>query len=210
MARRKKAVEATNENIKNITESIEPVEEKEAEVTINKSIDEEVINENNNKKVKKATKKHNSKKKEQKSLNTNRPIYLYDFNGTLVGRFRGPTEAAKRLLGYNRDNVDIHDAHKLASLRSELSLYARNNIASRNGVVFVQGYVPCYEELSVDEIVNNRKSQNTRGNKVLQYDFNGNLMNIYENASDAAEKLSKSTAWVSILCNANFILRYDR
>ena len=149
-------------------------------------------------------------KKLSRKLNTNRPIYLYDFNGTLVGRFRGPTEAAKRLLGYSRNNSDIHDSHKIASLRSELSTYARSNCNSRSGVVFVQGYVPSYEELTPDDIVNNRKNQNTRGNKVLQYDFNGNLVNIFENANDAAEKLGKSTAWISILCNANFILRYDR
>ena len=149
-------------------------------------------------------------KKLSKKLNTNRPIYLYDFNGTLVGRFRGPTDAAKRLLGYGRNNSDIHDSHKIASLRSELSTYARSNCNSRSGVVFVQGYVPSYEELTPDDIVNNRKNQNTRGNKVLQYDFNGNLVNIFENANDAAEKLGKSTAWISILCNANFILRYDR
>ena len=149
-------------------------------------------------------------KRLSRKLNTNRPIYLYDFNGTLVGRFRGPTDAAKRLLGYGRNNSDIHDSHKIASLRSELSTYARSNCNSRSGVVFVQGYVPSYEELTPDDIVNNRKSQNTRGNKVLQYDFNGNLVNIFENANDAAEKLGKSTAWISILCNANFILRYDR
>ena len=149
-------------------------------------------------------------KKLSRKLNTNRPIYLYDFNGTLVGRFRGPTEAAKRLLGYSRNNSDIHDSHKIASLRSELSTYARSNCNSRSGVVFVQGYVPSYEELTPHDIVNNRKNQNTRGNKVLQYDFNGNLVNIFENANDAAEKLGKSTAWISILCNANFILRYDR
>ena len=149
-------------------------------------------------------------KKLSKKLNTNRPIYLYDFNGTLVGRFRGPKDAAKRLLGYGRNNSDIHDSHKIASLRSELSTYARSNCNSRSGVVFVQGYVPSYEELTPDDIVNNRKNQNTRGNKVLQYDFNGNLVNIFENANDAAEKLGKSTAWISILCNANFILRYDR
>ena len=149
-------------------------------------------------------------KKLSKKLNTNRPIYLYDFNGTLVGRFRGPTDAAKRLLGYGRNNSDIHDSHKIASLRSELSTYARSNCNSRSGVVFVQGYVRSYEELTPDDIVNNRKNQNTRGNKVLQYDFNGNLVNIFENANDAAEKLGKSTAWISILCNANFILRYDR
>ena len=149
-------------------------------------------------------------KRLSKKLNTNRPIYLYDFNGTLVGRFRGPTDAAKRLLGYGRNNSNIHDSHKIASLRSELSTYARSNCNSRSGVVFVQGYVPSYEELTPDDIVNNRKNQNTRGNKVLQYDFNGNLVNIFENANDAAEKLGKSTAWISILCNANFILRYDR
>ena len=149
-------------------------------------------------------------KRLSKKLNTNRPIYWYDFNGTLVGRFRGPTDAAKRLLGYGRNNSDIHDSHKIASLRSELSTYARSNCNSRSGVVFVQGYVPSYEELTPDDIVNNRKNQNTRGNKVLQYDFNGNLVNIFENANDAAEKLGKSTAWISILCNANFILRYDR
>ena len=149
-------------------------------------------------------------KRLSRKLNTNRPIYLYDFNGTLVGRFRGPTDAAKRLLGYGRNNSDIHDSHKIASLRSELSTYARSNCNSRSGVVFVQGYVPSYEELTPDAIVNNRKNQNTRGNKVLQYDFNGNLVNIFENANDAAEKLGKSTAWISILCNANFILRYDR
>lgn len=155
----------------------------------------------------KATK---STRKRSNNLNMNRPIYLYDFNGTLVGRFRGPTEAAKKLLGYNNNNLEMQDSHKLASLRSELSLHARNNVHSRSGVVFVQGYVPSYEELTPDEIVNNRKTQNTRGNKVMQYDFNGNLMHIFENANDAAEKLGKSTAWVSILCNANFILRYDR
>lgn len=149
-------------------------------------------------------------KRLSRKLNTNRPIYLYDFNGTLVGRFRGPTDAAKRLLGYGRNNSDVHDSHKIASLRSELSTYARSNCNSRSGVVFVQGYVPSYEELTPDDIVNNRKNQNTRGNKVLQYDFNGNLVNIFENANDAAEKLGKSTAWISILCNANFILRYDR
>ena len=149
-------------------------------------------------------------KRLSRKLNTNRPIYLYDFNGTLAGRFRGPTDAAKRLLGYGRNNSDIHDSHKIASLRSELSTYARSNCNSRSGVVFVQGYVPSYEELTPDDIVNNRKNQNTRGNKVLQYDFNGNLVNIFENANDAAEKLGKSTAWISILCNANFILRYDR
>ena len=149
-------------------------------------------------------------KRLSKKLTTNRPIYLYDFNGTLVGRFRGPTDAAKRLLGYGRNNSDIHDSHKIASLRSELSTYARSNCNSRSGVVFVQGYVPSYEQLTPDDIVNNRKNQNTRGNKVLQYDFNGNLVNIFENANDAAEKLGKSTAWISILCNANFILRYDR
>ena len=149
-------------------------------------------------------------KRLSRKLNTNRPIYLYDFNGTLVGRFRGPTDAAKKLLGYGRNNSDIHDSHKIASLRSELSTYARSNCNSRSGVVFVQGYVPSYEELTPDDIVNNRKNQNTRGNKVLQYDFNGNLVNIFENANDAAEKLGKSTAWISILCNANFILRYDR
>lgn len=143
-------------------------------------------------------------------LNANRPIYMYDFNGNLVGRFRGPTEAAKKLLGYNQNNIDIHDSRKISSLRTELSMYARSNTDSRSGVMFVQGYVPSYEELGVDEIVNNRKAVNVRGSKVLQYDFAGNLINVYENASDAAEKLGKSTAWVSILCNANSILRYDR
>lgn len=143
-------------------------------------------------------------------LNYNRPVYLYDFNGHLVGRFRGPTEAAKKLLGYNSSNTDIQDSRKLATLKAELGLYAKNNSSSHSGVVFVQGYVPSFEELTVDEIVNNRKNQVIRGSKVLQYDFNGNLINIFENATVAAEKLGKSTAWISILCNANFILRYDR
>lgn len=210
MARKKNTVK-TNEEVKS-TEVIkeEVANENEVENIENEVVDEVESTETSEGKAVKTSTKKRSKKRESKSLNMNRPIYLYDFNGSLVGRFRGPTEAAKKLLGYNKDNIDIHDAHKLASLRSELSLYARNNISSRSGVVFVQGYVPCYEELSVDEIVNNRKSQNTRGNKVLQYDFSGNLMNIYENANDAAEKLGKSTAWISILCNANFILRYDR
>lgn len=77
-------------------------------------------------------------KRLKRKMNTNRPVYLYDFNGNFVGRFRGPTDAAK------------------------------------------------------------------------QYDFDGNLIRVFKNASDAAENLGKSTAWVSILCNADFILRYDR
>ena len=189
MAKKKKVapVEATREV--EVVETIENMEDTEEKVVQHKG---------------KTTKRRSN------NLNMNRPIYLYDFNGTLVGRFRGPTEAAKKLLGYNNSTPEVQDSHKIASLRSELSLYARNNVNSRSGVVFVQGYVPSYEELTPDEIVNNRKVQNTRGNKVMQYDFNGNLMHIFENANDAAEKLGKSTAWVSILCNANFILRYDR
>ena len=185
-----------------VEDEIEDSETDEAEDEI-----EEIEVEQEGLEVPKVTK---PSKRLSRKLNTNRPIYLYDFNGTLVGRFRGPTDAAKRLLGYGRNNSDIHDSHKIASLRSELSTYARSNCNSRSGVVFVQGYVPSYEELTPDDIVNNRKNQNTRGNKVLQYDFNGNLVNIFENANDAAEKLGKSTAWISILCNANFILRYDR
>ena len=191
-----------NEIENEVEDEIEDSETDEAEDEI-----EEIEVEQEGLEVPKVTK---PSKRLSKKLTTNRPIYLYDFNGTLVGRFRGPTDAAKRLLGYGRNNSDIHDSHKIASLRSELSTYARSNCNSRSGVVFVQGYVPSYEELTPDDIVNNRKSQNTRGNKVLQYDFNGNLVNIFENANDAAEKLGKSTAWISILCNANFILRYDR
>ena len=191
-----------NEIENEVEDEIEDSETDEAEDEI-----EEIEVEQEGLEVPKVTK---PSKRLSRKLNTNRPIYLYDFNGTLVGRFRGPTDAAKRLLGYGRNNSDIHDSHKIASLRSELSTYARSNCNSRSGVVFVQGYVPSYEELTPDDIVNNRKSQNTRGNKVLQYDFNGNLVNIFENANDAAEKLGKSTAWISILCNANFILRYDR
>ena len=185
----------------------EEILENEIENEVEDEIEEIEVEQEEEFEVPKVTK---PSKRLSKKLNTNRPIYLYDFNGTLVGRFRGPTDAAKRLLGYGRNNSDIHDSHKIASLRSELSTYARSNCNSRSGVVFVQGYVPSYEELTPDDIVNNRKSQNTRGNKVLQYDFNGNLVNIFENANDAAEKLGKSTAWISILCNANFILRYDR
>ena len=197
-----KIEEIENEVETEIENEIEDMdEETEEDIEENEIEQEEVI------KVPKVSK---PSKKLSKKLNTNRPIYLYDFNGNLVGRFRGPTDAAKRLLGYSRNNSDIHDSHKIASLRSELSTYARSNCNSRSGVVFVQGYVPSYEELTPDDIVNNRKNQNTRGNKVLQYDFNGNLVNIFENANDAAEKLGKSTAWISILCNANFILRYDR
>ena len=191
-----------NEIENEVEDEIEDSETDEAEDEI-----EEIEVEQEGLEVPKVTK---PSKRLSKKLTTNRPIYLYDFNGTLVGRFRGPTDAAKRLLGYGRNNSDIHDSHKIASLRSELSTYARSNCNSRSGVVFVQGYVPSYEELTPDDIVNNRKNQNTRGNKVLQYDFNGNLVNIFENANDAAEKLGKSTAWISILCNANFILRYDR
>ena len=185
----------------------EEILENEIENEVEDEIEEIEVEQEEEFEVPKVTK---PSKRLSKKLNTNRPIYLYDFNGTLVGRFRGPTDAAKRLLGYGRNNSDIHDSHKIASLRSELSTYARSNCNSRSGVVFVQGYVPSYEELTPDDIVNNRKNQNTRGNKVLQYDFNGNLVNIFENANDAAEKLGKSTAWISILCNANFILRYDR
>lgn len=54
------------------------------------------------------------------------------------------------------------------------------------------------------------RKQTVRGNRVLQYDFDGNLIRVFKNAGDAAETLGKSTAWVSILCNADFILRYDR
>lgn len=197
-----KIEEIENEVETEIENEIEEMdEETEEDIEENEIEQEEVIE------VPKVSK---PSKRLSKKLNTNRPIYLYDFNGNLVGRFRGPTDAAKRLLGYSRNNSDIHDSHKIASLRSELSTYARSNCNSRSGVVFVQGYVPSYEELTPDDIVNNRKNQNTRGNKVLQYDFNGNLVNIFENANDAAEKLGKSTAWISILCNANFILRYDR
>lgn len=192
MAKKTKKDNIKEENTKKIIKSNEKVGEVEE---INEPIEEQntVV----------TTRKPNR-------LNMNRPIYMYDFNGSLVGKFRGPTDAAKKLLGYNQNNIDIHDSHKIASLRTELSMYARSNTDSRSGVTFVQGYVPSYEELSVDEIVNNRKSVNVRGSKVLQYDFAGNLINVYENATDCAEKLGKSTAWVSILCNANSILRYDR
>lgn len=192
MAKKSKKGNTKKENTnKQIVESVENIEET---TEVAESIEEQNLV---------ATRRPNR-------LNANRPIYMYDFNGSLVGRFRGPTDAAKKLLGYNQNNTDIHDTHKIASLRTELSMYARSNTDSRSGVTFVQGYVPSYEELTVDEIVNNRKSPNVRGSKVLQYDFAGNLVNVYENATDAAEKLGKSTAWISILCNANFILRYDR
>lgn len=147
----------------------------------------------------------------KRKMNANRPIYLYDFNGNLVGRFRGPTDAAKRLLGYEKEDAeDVYDSHKLSNLRYEISTYARSNANSHNGVTFVQGYVPSYKELSSTDIIGNRRTQTVRGNRVLQYDFNGNLIRVFKNAGDAAENLGKSTAWVSILCNADFILRYDR
>lgn len=150
-------------------------------------------------------------KRLKRKMNTNRPVYLYDFNGNLVGRFRGPTDAAKKLLGYDKEDMnDVYDSHKLSNLRYEISTYARSNANSRNGVAFVQGYVPSYKELSPTDINGNRRTQTVKGNRVLQYDFDGNLIRVYKNATDAAENLSKSTAWVSILCNADFILRYDR
>lgn len=150
-------------------------------------------------------------KRLKRKMNTNRPVYLYDFNGNFVGRFRGPTDAAKKLLGYDKENLkDIYDAHKLSNLRYEISTYARSNANSRNGVAFVQGYVPSYKELTPADIIDNRRTQTVRGNRVLQYDFDGNLIRVFKNATDAAETLDKSTAWVSILCNADFILRYDR
>lgn len=150
-------------------------------------------------------------KRLKRKMNTNRPVYLYDFNGNFVGRFRGPTDAAKKLLGYDKENLeDIYDAHKLSNLRYEISTYARSNANSRNGVTFVQGYVPSYKELTPADIIDNRRTQTVRGNRVLQYDFDGNLIRVFKNATDAAENLGKSTAWVSILCNADFILRYDR
>lgn len=150
-------------------------------------------------------------KRLKRKMNTNRPVYLYDFNGNFVGRFRGPTDAAKKLLGYDKENLeDIYDAHKLSNLRYEISTYARSNANSRNGVAFVQGYVPSYKELSPADIIDNRRTQTVRGNRVLQYDFDGNLIRVFKNATDAAENLGKSTAWISILCNADFILRYDR
>lgn len=150
-------------------------------------------------------------KRPKRKINTNRPVYLYDFNGNFVGRFRGPTDAAKKLLGYDKENLeDIYDAHKLSNLRYEISTYARSNANSRNGVAFVQGYVPSYKELTPADIIDNRRTQTVRGNRVLQYDFDGNLIRVFKNATDAAENLGKSTAWVSILCNADFILRYDR
>lgn len=150
-------------------------------------------------------------KRLKRKMNTNRPVYLYDFNGNLVGRFRGPTDAAKKLLGYDKEDMDdVYDSHKLSNLRYEISAYARSNENSRNGVAFVQGYVPSYKELSPTDIIGNRRTQTVRGNRVLQYDFDGNLIRVYKNATDAAENLGKSTAWVSILCNADFILRYDR
>lgn len=150
-------------------------------------------------------------KRLKRKINTNRPVYLYDFNGNFVGRFRGPTDAAKKLLGYDKENLkDIYDAHKLSNLRYEISTYARSNANSRNGVAFVQGYVPSYKELTPADIIDNRRTQTVRGNRVLQYDFDGNLIRVFKNATDAAETLGKSTAWVSILCNADFILRYDR
>ena len=150
-------------------------------------------------------------KRLKRKMNTNRPVYLYDFNGNFVGRFRGPTDAAKKLLGYDKENLkDIYDAHKLSNLRYEISTYARSNANSRNGVAFVHGYVPSYKELTPADIIDNRRTQTVRGNRVLQYDFDGNLIRVFKNATDAAETLGKSTAWVSILCNADFILRYDR
>ena len=150
-------------------------------------------------------------KRLKRKMNTNRPVYLYDFNGNFVGRFRGPMDAAKQLLGYGKGDVeDIYDSHKLSNLRYEISTYARSNANSHNGVTFVQGYVPSYKELNSTDIIGNRRTQTVRGNRVLQYDFDGNLIRVFKNAADAAENLGKSTAWVSILCNADFILRYDR
>ena len=70
--------------------------------------------------------------------------------------------------------------------------------------------MPSYKELNPADIIGNRRTQTVRGNRVLQYDFDGNLIRVFKNAADAAENLGKSTAWVSILCNADFILRYDR
>ena len=92
-------------------------------------------------------------KRLKRKMNTNRPVYLYDFNGNFVGRFRGPTDAAKQLLGYGKGDVeDIYDSHKLSNLRYEISTYARSNANSHNGVTFVQGYVPSYKELNSTDI----------------------------------------------------------
>lgn len=145
------------------------------------------------------------------SLRTTKPIYMYDFNGNLVGKFKDPTEVAKKLMGNNQfATLSQNDSRKLSALKAELSMYAKTNAHPTSGITFVQGYVPSYEELNKDDITNNRKKANTRGNKVLQYDFAGNLIHIYNNAAEAAEKLGKSTAWISILCNADSILRYEK
>ena len=137
-------------------------------------------------------------------------IYLYDFNGNLAGSFHGPTEAAKKMLGYNSTNATIYDSNKLSSLRYKISNCAKSNANSNAGISFVQGYAPSYRKLESSDVVNNRRNQGTRGNRVLQYDFDGNLVHVFKNASEAAESLGKSTAWVSILCNADSILRYDK
>ena len=46
--------------------------------------------------------------------------------------------------------------------------------------------------------------------KIIIFEEGIYLIRVFKNAADAAENLGKSTAWVSILCNADFILRYDR
>lgn len=154
-------------------------------------------------------KKMNSNTRHEKNLNSTRTIYVYDFNGRFVDKFKSPTDVAKKLLGVHGRSI-AENAHKIASLRSEITTSARNNTDTTNGAMFVYGYAPSYREMTAKEVTSHRKTRDTRGSKVLQYDFNGNLMNIYENAADASEKLGKSTTWISILCNANFILRYDR
>lgn len=87
-------------------------------------------------------------KRLKRKMNTNRPVYLYDFNGNFVGRFRGPTDAAKQLLGYGKGDVeDIYDSHKLSNLRCEISTYARSNANSHNGVLLFKVMFPAIKNL---------------------------------------------------------------
>lgn len=89
-------------------------------------------------------------KRLKRKMNTNRPVYLYDFNGNFVGRFRGPTDAAKKLLGYDKENMeDIYDAHKLSNLRYEISTYARSNANSRNGWPLCRVMCPATKNLTL-------------------------------------------------------------
>lgn len=116
-------------------------------------------------------------------------VMMFDYNGNLIKEFNTAVEAANEL---NTTDVTIHNiCHNVSKQRKEYYLI----------------YSKEYDEETISDKINN--ADKVIDKRVVKTDYNGNIIRLYDTATEAAKDCGYSVVTIAKICTGKMKQRED-